>query len=166
MVGRYIKGSCARVRVLYLISWLGDSCQSNFQRRIIVLLHFGIGARFLISRGRWYLLRQKTFHSFGPQIPSKHQHCHHHSHHHTTYKRKYSQDPPNGHAVPLPNIIVHITIATTPITHKRPPHNKLVAFSTSKFYHSPPLTITRQHFECIRLLLPHLYPLLQVLSYS
>ena len=39
MVGRYIKGSCAMVRVLYLISWLGGSCQSNFQRRIRVLLH-------------------------------------------------------------------------------------------------------------------------------
>ena len=34
MVGRYIKGSCARVKAFYLTSWLGGSCQRNFQQGI------------------------------------------------------------------------------------------------------------------------------------
>ena len=38
------------VRVLYLISWLGGSCQSNFQRRIRFLLHFGTRVGFSFKR--------------------------------------------------------------------------------------------------------------------
>ena len=35
-MGRYIKGSCTKVRIFCFISWLGGSCQSNFQREIKV----------------------------------------------------------------------------------------------------------------------------------
>ena len=34
MVGRYIKGSHARVRDFYLILWVGGSCQSNFREEL------------------------------------------------------------------------------------------------------------------------------------
>ena len=46
MMGRYIKGSCTRVKVFYLISRLGGSWQRNFQQRIERFVTFGIKACF------------------------------------------------------------------------------------------------------------------------
>ena len=67
MVGRYIKGSCARVRgFFYLISWLGGSCQSNFQREITVIRYILVSERVFSFKRKMASL--ETYVSVSPEM--------------------------------------------------------------------------------------------------